>query len=264
MRALGAGLAAGVLSVAFTTSPVAQPARATELSDAAEAAMAGGRYDAAATAYGEAYDLTQDPLLLFKIATANDQAGKCDLAVGDYARYLREAPPSPKLAALADERIAACAGVVWSTDSAGSAEGSAVGSAGSATPAPAPEPPTPPPPPPIPRRHGNDAAWLAVGGSLAFVTVGAVLAYAASSSEQDLRDLYVGLGNTPPTYDAKTAKRYQDLLDEGHRYQHLSWGSFGIAAGFAIGATILFVRGDVAIAPVVTPHEAGAAATVRF
>ena len=107
-----------------------------------------------------------------------------------------------------------------------------------------------------------------VGGSLAFVTIGAVLAYSASSSEQDLKDLYVGLNGMPPQYDSATARRYQDLIDEGHRYEHLSWASFGIAGGFAIGAAILFARGHgderVTVVPIATPHESGVAATIRF
>src|SRR5439155_25196592 len=112
---------------------------------------------------------------------------------------------------------------------------------------------------PTPNRN---SAWLMVGGTLAFVTAGAVLAYSASSSEQDLKDLYVGLDGVPPTYDAKTAQRYQDLIDEGHRYQYLSWASFGIAGACALGATILFARahgevGSVAVRPIAAPHEAG-------
>ena len=86
-----------------------------------------------------------------------------------------------------------------------------------------------------------------------------MLAYSASSSEQDLKDLYVGLDGNPPVYDAKLAKRYQDLLDEGHRYEHLSWGAFGVAGGFAVAATVLFLhdRHESRIEPVVTPHSAG-------
>ena len=96
-----------------------------------------------------------------------------------------------------------------------------------------------------------------VGGGLAFVTLGAVLAYAASSLEQDLKDLYVGLDGNPPVYDTNLAKRYQGLLDEGHRYEHLSWGAFGVAE--SVAATVLFLhdRHESRIEPVVTTHSAG-------
>jgi hypothetical protein len=120
--------------------------------------------------------------------------------------------------------------------------------------------------------RGSDTPWLLVGGALAFVTAGAVLAYSASSSEQDIRDLYIGLDGMTPAFDAKTMARYNDLVDEGHRYQYLSWGAFGIAAGFGIAATILFVREHdehaddqrVTITPHASPSSAGVSATVRF
>ena len=100
-----------------------------------------------------------------------------------------------------------------------------------------------------------------VGGSLALLTAGGVLAYSASSSEQDLKDLYVGVNGIPPTFDATTQKRYNDLIDEGHRYQYLSWTAFGLAGACAVGATIMFLRGGgdehVAIAPYVGAHETG-------
>jgi hypothetical protein len=112
----------------------------------------------------------------------------------------------------------------------------------------------------------KDRAWLFVGASLAFVTTGAVLAYSAESAEQDLKDLYVSNGGEPPEFNAETKQRYDELVDEGNRYQYLSWASFGVAAGCAIGATIFFLRdkGDVTVAPVVTPKETGVSATLRF
>jgi hypothetical protein len=119
-------------------------------------------------------------------------------------------------------------------------------------------------------RHGNDLPWLMVGGALAFVTAGAVLAYSANSSEQDIRDLYVGLDNMSPVFDTKTQQRYQELLDEGHRYQYLSWGAFGIAAGFSVAATILFVHDHnveqqrLIVTPTASSTTAGVSATLRF
>ena len=111
--------------------------------------------------------------------------------------------------------------------------------------------------------------WLLAGGSLAFITAGIVLAYSASSSEQDVKDLYAGTNNIVPTYDAATASRYHDLIDEGHRYEYLSWTSFALAAGCAAGAAILVVRGShheetLSVAPVIAPHQTGVAALLRF
>ena len=110
--------------------------------------------------------------------------------------------------------------------------------------------------------RNKDAAWLFVGGALAFATTGVVLAYASNSSEADLEDLYVSLDGKPPVFDAKTRARYDDLVAEGRRYEHLSWASFGVAGGMAIGAAIMFWRSAHEVAPVITPNSAGVA--VRF
>jgi hypothetical protein len=119
----------------------------------------------------------------------------------------------------------------------------------------------------MPSRN-KDAAWLFVGGALTFVTAGAVLAYSTESSEQDLRDLYETEGSDPTQYDEETRQRYDDLLDEGARYERLAWTAFGLAAGCAVGATIFFVRAsrepDVAITPVVTTTTTGASVSFRF
>ena len=112
-----------------------------------------------------------------------------------------------------------------------------------------------------PAKKSKDAAWLLVGGSLAFVTTGAVLAYSADSSEKDLEDLYLTLDGRPATFDAKTAARYDELVDQGHRFEHLSWTSFGVAGGLAVGAAVCFWRAR-EVTPVVTPTSAGVA--LRF
>jgi hypothetical protein len=256
MRAAISGALAGLLVTSTVTAqpaPAPDLAHAKELYDTANQAMSEGRYLDAAAAFGAAYDITHDPILFFKIGTANEKAGRCDVALIYFGRYLREGKPDLKFQAMAQDHVRACHGDARNLvpdqpvdTGSGSAVEPGAGSAmivvppqrsdaGSAA-VPAPLPPA------VEQPHGNDAAWLMVGGSLAFVTVGAVLAYSASSSEQDLKDLYVGLDGKPPTYDATVAKRYQSLVDEGERYEHLSWGSFAIAGGFAVAATILFLR----------------------
>jgi hypothetical protein len=298
MRVVAMGLAAGLMTAVIVSRPDAQPApapdfaRAKVLYDSANTAMADNRFADAVRDYGAAYDITKDPVLFFKIGTANEKAGKCDVALVYYGRYVKEAKPEAKYVALTKERVEAChgdwtkltetaPGLVGSASetvpglvgSAGSGSasggetapglvgsagsdlvtGSASGSAGQQ---------------PLTTSHGKDAPWLMVGGALAFVTAGAVLAYSASSSEQDIRDLYVGLDNKTPMYDAKTATRYQELVDEGHRYQYLSWGAFAIATGFGVVATILFVRDHhehaVQVTPIAQPSGAGASLTLRF
>jgi hypothetical protein len=120
-RALGAGTAfAATLLAAALVHPVshaqpaqpAQPApdlgRARDRYQSAEAAMKDGRFEDALRDYGAAYESSKDPALLWKIGHANEKAGKCDVALVYYARYLRDGHPSEKFITLTQERIAAC------------------------------------------------------------------------------------------------------------------------------------------------------------
>ncbi|HMG54187.1 MAG TPA: hypothetical protein VK601_11905, partial [Kofleriaceae bacterium] len=100
------------------------------------------------------------------------------------------------------------------------------------------------------------------------VALGGVLTYATNSAENDVRDLYAGFAGQPPAFDAQTRKRYDDLLDQGRRYQHLAWAAFGLAGAAAVGVTVLFTVGRDAepapprVTPVVGPRGAGV--SVRF
>jgi hypothetical protein len=121
--------------------------------------------------------------------------------------------------------------------------------------APAPEPIQSP-------SSSKNVAWLLVGGALTFATTGAVLAYSTSSAEQDIRDLYTSPNGRLTRFDANTRRRYEDLVDEGNRYQTLSFVAFGLTAACAAGAAYFFWRSvhepaAPTIAPVVTPSGAG-------
>jgi hypothetical protein len=258
--------------------------------------MKDGRFDDAASDYGAAYELSKDPALFFKIGRANERAGKCGVALIYYARYLREGNPSEQFIATTKERILACGGELRGPEggaapvephpgrgsgsaapvaadsgsapreasSADSAAGSATGSGdvaagaagGSATPVTTPS-----------DRH--KVAWIMTGGAVALAALGGVLTYAASSSENDVRDLYVGFAGQPATFDAETRSKYDDLVGQGHRYQHLSWAALGLAGAAAAGAAVLFIVGGhheaaqhARVTPVVTTNSAGVA--VRF
>jgi hypothetical protein len=227
--------------------------------------MKNGRYADAATDFGAVYDITKDPVLFYKIATAQQKAGHCDVAVVYYQRYLKEAHPSLDFVKLAEARIKECGG-----DQAAPPPTPPVSPSPPPAPAPAPSPSPPPPPAPAPApaihtSSSRNTEWILVGSSLALITLGGVLAYSASSSEQDLKDLYISNVGKPPAYDAKTAQMYQDLIDTGHTYEHLSWAAFGAAGACALGAAILWLREpDVTVAPIATKHETGVAATLRF
>ncbi len=290
-----------VIALLFLTGPaVAQTpddkARAKELYASAEKAMTEKDYDAAARDYGAAYELTHDPVLFYKIGTANERAGKCPVAVIYYRRYLATANPTPAFVDITNARIKACdpnattdAAPVATTDKAPAPEPAP-------TPPPATEPPTQTPveadTTPAAKdepntamgafvgsreKPGDDAqltarnrtAWLFVTGSIALVTVGAVLAYSADSSENDINDLYVGLSGNPPVFDRETKRLYEEMIAEGERYERLSWVSFGLAGATAGVAAILFWRESkreqpVTVTPTVSKDSAGVRAVFSF
>lgn len=293
----GVLIAAALGSFALAPTGHAQPAttevdRAKDLYLAAEQAMKDGRFDDALRDYGGAYELTRDPVLFYKIGAANERAGRCDVALTYYRRYVDEARPTGAHLELVRERMIACGGdpdAPTAIDPArpeppaedrgdarpGDTTGGATGGPERPTPpsaapaevaATAPATPAPPPPPIALGRHRGP--WLLVTGSLAFVTIGAVLAYSAESAENDIADLYVGIGGKPAVFDARTRATYEDLVDEGRRYEKLAWVSFGLAALSAVGATVWFLTSDdepaVRIAPAVSRDGGGVSATLRF
>jgi len=264
MRAVGTFLAVVIAATSVQAQPAPNVDQAKTLYDAAQAAMTDARYADAIRDYGAAYELTKDPVLLFKLGTAHQKAGSCELALGFYRRYLKEGRPDEPFVNLTKDRIVACGG------------DPAVDTAPEPAPPP-PPPPTPPPvatkpvqPPPPPAKPApmlgrHRAAWLLVGGSIAFVTIGSVLAYSSNAAERDLEDLYVGLGGSPPVFDARTRERYEDVVAEGQRYETLSWISFGIAGGLAIGAAVRFLTAsETVIAPTVNARGAGISAVRAF
>jgi hypothetical protein len=252
------------LSVVFlalaTAVAVAQPdgekpdfARAAELYKQAEAAMSAGRYADAAQDYAIAYDITKDPVLFFKIASANDKAGRCDLALTYYRRYLKEGNPNDEFKKLTEERVAACEGGTGTTATT------------TTTKEPEPEPPVPPSTTTTPddstsalstekpsltgskpgKRRG--LAWISLGVGIALGTVGVVAAMSAEAAEKDLKDLTdIRVQGRPPEFTADNQDRYDDLIAQGERYETLSWVAFGAAGAAFATATVLFLtsRGD--------------------
>jgi hypothetical protein len=293
MRGVIAVLLACACAIAISgrTPSNAQPApdldRARTLYTAAEQAMTEARFEDAVRDYRAAYDLSKDPALLYKLGGAHQKAGACRPAVAFFVAYLRLGKPSPDFFALTRERIRQCnydpdalppnledaTGLGAGSGSAvGSGSGSAVGSgsgsadplAGSADPAAGAGSGSAI----APVRGRHRAAWLLVGGAIAAATVGAVLAYSADAAENDLDDLYVGLGGNPPPFNDTTRQRFDALVDEGRRYQTLSWVSFSLAGVLGGLAAWRFVTAKparaVEITPTVTPSGAGVSAGFRF
>ena len=288
VRATLAGGTAGLIAVivmAISAPTRAQDApskedfqKAAEHYKNAEAAMAAGRFQEAANEYGVAYAITQDPVLFFKIASADDQAGKCHVAVTYYRRYLKEGNPTAEYQKLTRERIAACAGESVPTEGAGTGAGSGSGSGATAGSAAAAgsgsgSGAVPPdqgggsdvgPPPGAGSDAGSGsgsdatpldlslsaehpsgkktAAWIAVGGSIAAATVGTVFLLSANATEKDIDDLYATTaGTAPPPFDGATQKRYDDLVGQGKRFNTLAAVSFGVAGVAAGTGIVLFI-----------------------
>jgi hypothetical protein len=279
-------------------------ARAKELYTSAEKAMAAQDFETAARDYGAAYELSRDPVLFYKIGTANERAGKCPVAVIYYRRYLAAAKPTPAFVDITNARIKACdpsapdkpaePTPVAPTDPKPVApvEPTPVGptSAEPANEDPKTDPKTGEPTNEDPKTamggfvgarekpgdkvaltSRNRTAWLFVTGSIALVTVGAVLAYSADSAENDISDLYVGLSGNPPIFDRETKRLYEELIEEGERYETLSWVSFGLAGATAGVAAYLFWRESkrpsekpVTVTPTVTKDGAGVRAVFSF
>lgn len=242
---------------------LATPAAAQEKPDyeaakrhyaAAEAAVAAGEWEKAAAEYGTAYEITRDPVLFFKLGDAYQNLGDCARASDYYRRYLEEAKPSEAFVADTEARLEACEAqgggpvdVAEEPDAAPEVEPEA-----EPTPAadPAVAPPTAGEPalgPTGPSFLGEEptwqrtAAWSSVGAAVAFATAGAVFGLSASSREEDIENLFAfrDPAGRPATFDGNTRARYEDLQDEGERFETLSLVAFG-AAGVATTAAVLF------------------------
>jgi hypothetical protein len=116
-------------------------------------------------------------------------------------------------------------------------------------------------------------AWISVATSLAAGTVGAVLLLSANSTEKDIEDLYTTTGGMrPPAYDMAAKTRYDQLVDDGNRFNTLAEVSFGVCGAAAITAIVLFAtdHGEkrdehaLRVIPTVTPNAAGFTAAFRF
>lgn len=209
-----------------------------------ETAVAAGEWKTAAREYGAAYEITRDPVLFFKIAESNQNAGDCAAAIVYYRRYLREAPNVEPFRATTEDKIRECEErqaeqqrQEEATDEAG--DGAFVAGADFAPdPAPGAVPPSFVDDEPSWQRT---AAWASVGGFVAFTTIGAVLGLSSRSRAEDLDNLadFRDSNGNPATFTGTTRERYEDLIKEGEQLERFALIAFG-AAGVAAGAAVLF------------------------
>jgi hypothetical protein len=273
----------------------------------AETAMKEGRYAGAAAEYIEAYELMKDPLLFYKIGVAYQSAGDCSKALVYFKRYIREGKPAADLEAKTNEKIAAC-----DPNAAAAGTGTTEPPTGTGTTEPAPtgapaEPvPPPPPPPDEPTDDGTatggettpaldsatatdpsfldskpswqrSAGWVLMGGTIAFATAGTILAMSGASREEDLESLadFRDPTGMPASYDGTVRERYEDLVDEGDRFNTWATIAFG-AAGVCLAASVTLLVLDSRsgggesgsaisrLRPVLTEHGGGVVAHWKF
>lgn len=273
------GLALALAGAADVTAQPADVNAARAHYKAAETAEREGRYAEAATEYGIAYDLTKDPILFFKIGVVNEKAGKCGVALTYFQRYLREGNPTAEFRRLTDEKIAACRAATGPGGATGGAGGGAAGGgdggaggtgggntgdggtgggttgdggggvepdfgggadggetgAGGELGAGGPS-----------FVDGGttwkrSAAWISTGATVGLLAVGAVLYMSAEGSEEDLEALidFRDPSTGRPLPYREVASQYQDLVDEGERFDALATYAF-VAAGVTAAAAVTF------------------------
>jgi tetratricopeptide (TPR) repeat protein len=250
---------------------------ARTLYHAGQEAAAEGRYDEAARAYEQAYEVTGDPVLHFRIADAYQRAGACERALGHYQRYLDEAHPPEVYAEIALRRVNACQDEILTAREAGSPP-AARPTAGSR---PAKRPPHGPPNA-IPTEDQpadalpldaimaevverqtwhRGAAWTSTGLAVVIAATSGILAASASARERDLerllavRDPETG---SPLPFEGHVAERYESLRREGDRYARASQVAIGAAGAAAVTAALLFLVDPTRGGPASARRDAGA------
>lgn len=250
--------------------------RARQAYKKAEAAFAKGEYAIAAREFGVAYEITKDPVLFYKIAEAQEKSGDCDTAVVYYGRYLREAKPDAEYQKLTQAALERC-GVGGSTakpDTGGGSDtgtgtgtgagadtgtgttgtgtdtGTATGTGGGASVTGGGSPfgdDDAPPPPHVADDEGSHwkrtVGWVGVAMTVGLATTGAVLGLSAQSRQEDLKNLidFRSAQGDPATFDGMIKDKYDNLVDEGQKFDKLSKVAFAAAGGTAIIATVFFI-----------------------
>jgi hypothetical protein len=117
-----------------------------------------------------------------------------------------------------------------------------------------------------------------MGGTIAFATAGTILAMSGASREEDLDSLadFRDPTGMPASYDGTVRERYEDLIDEGDRFNTWATIAFGAAGVCLVASVTLLVldsrSGSHAesgsaisrLRPVLTEHGGGVVAHWKF
>jgi hypothetical protein len=267
------GVATGLaLALAAPTSSYAQDSELDTAKAHYKAAMdaeKAGNYAGAALEYGIAYDIMKDPILFFKIGVANEKAGKCNIALTYFARYLKEGNPTDEYKRLTEEKVAGCKATLGISDGGakptggdggtgdtgggavepdlgggsgggdtgaggtGGGELGAGGDLGAGGPA-------------FTDGGGTtwkrSAAWISTGATIGLLAVGTVLYMSGEGSEEDIEALidFRDQQGRPVPFE-EVEDQYNDLVDEGERFDKLATYAFISAGVGAAAAVTLFV-----------------------
>lgn len=237
--------------------------------------FAAKRFHTAALHFQAAYDITKDPVLLFNVGEAWQNAGEGNKASASYNAYLLQRPDAPdrgdveKRAALigksppGDQSVATdkpeAEAIIASgappglpnTDPASPADRGITPT--TSTPTTLTDPPAPKPADPPGMQVGllddrpagklRIAAWCTVASTIALLTTGAILGLAAQSRSDEVnrRLAFVNTSGQPSTFDASAQSDFKNLQNEGKLYNGLAIGFYTAAAAMAVTTTVLFV-----------------------
>jgi len=238
----------------------------------AETAMKEGRYSAAASEYGIAFEVIQDPILFYKIGVAHQLDGKCDAAVVYFKRYIKEGKPKEDFLATVEDKIAACDGAGGTTPPDPDGDGGMIDADPDAVPDADPDP-DPEPDADLDADADPDtdtdtgagtgtgadgpgapsfldtqpswkksAAWVSVAATVGFGTVGAILLMSSRSRQEDIETLadFRDAQDLPAEYEGTVQERYETLVDEGESFKRWSTIGFAAAGVAAVAAVTLF------------------------
>ena len=232
------------------------------------------RFSEAATEYEKAYELRDDPSLLFNIGQAYRGAGEAQKALGFDRAFLRRVPDAPN-AAITRTLIDDLRRTIDEQKKA--QEQPPQGTlhveekpqpAPAPAPAPVPAPAPPPGPPPVDTHQlaqGKKLRLIGLGVGafgVAALAVGGAMAGLTASVNDDLN--HPKPSTPPPVYS-------HSLESTGRTYQTLSYTFFAVGGAALVGgvATILVGQQKIkrsthyAFAPMVAPGSAGITLTVE-
>jgi len=205
----------------------------------------------AAEEFNQAYEMTRDPVLLFNVAEAYENAGRREEAIRFYEGYLAGVPS-------AQDREDVERKITWLKRER----------SGWQAPPPAPTPSEPPaqttsptgavppgagenPNPPSGTEEASGgsrlrtAAWVGVGLTAALLTTAGMFALAAQSKEDDItrRQHFVDpMTGQPLDYNSgSNASDLGQLYDDGRSFKNLSIAFFVVAGATAAGTVTLFL-----------------------